>query len=110
VSGACEPSLWRRPSLGTGKRISDCQRRKGAKTDSGRGSLSLETTRRYLILEMPANCGPFVREPGNLEPATRPLSAACCCPNSRQVPDLARTNAASTMVAEKTGLRLRIER
>jgi ornithine--oxo-acid transaminase len=27
--------------------------------------------------------------PGGLEPATRPLSAACCCPNSRQVPDLA---------------------
>ncbi len=28
--------------------------------------------------------------PGGLEPATRLLSAACCCPNSRQVPDLAR--------------------
>jgi hypothetical protein len=26
ASVACEPSLWRRPSLSTGKRISDCQR------------------------------------------------------------------------------------
>src|SRR6266498_4743157 len=110
-TGLCrsEPSLWPGPSPRTGKRISDA-RDEGPQSASGTVFVSRKDRERAITPAPNREKSRVFRGDGELgvsavEPATRQQHAA-----AGKFRIWRAWNAASTMAAERTGVRLRIER